>query len=83
MKRSENEKPYTTFIREYMAGYVAGENAKQIARRLDTTENMVLVVACNLRKEGVKVPRLNDRLDVRHLNRIIAKGKKEVKSWVA
>lgn len=79
MKRfNPNEKPYSTFVRRYMEGYAAGESAAQIARRLDTTEASLLVHASNLRKDGVRLPKLNDRLDVKHLNRIIRKA---VQQW--
>ena len=77
MKRfSPNERPYTTFIRRYMEGYVAGESGAEIAKRLGTTEAAMLVYASDLRRMGVKVPRLNDRVDVSYLNRIIRKAAK-------
>lgn len=72
------EKPYPTFVRQYMEGYYAGESAAEIAKRLDTTEGALLVYACNLRKSGVRIPKLNDRLDVDHLNGIIRRA---AKSW--
>ena len=69
-----NEKPYSTFVRRYMEGYVAGESAKEIARRVATTEAAMLVHASNLRREGVRLPKLKDRLDVDYLNQIIRKA---------
>jgi transposase len=80
-KNGLNEKPYTTFVREYMAGFVAGEGMAEIAKRLDTTENTVSVYAAGLRKQGVALPRLNERLDVGHLNSMIRNAKKKVKKW--
>jgi hypothetical protein len=75
MKRLvQGEKPYSTFVRQYMEGYVAGESAKDIARRVATSEAAMLVHASNLRREGVRLPKLNDRLDVDHLNKIIRKA---------
>lgn len=76
-RQQRNEKPYTKFVREYMSGYYAGESAKQIAKRLDTTEASLIVTAGQLRKVGVRIPRLNDRLDVSHLNKIIARARRE------
>lgn len=80
-KGSDNEKPYTTFVREYMAGFVAGEDAKRIAKRLDTTPQTLLVYAASLRKNGVALPRLNERFDAAHLNGIIRRAKRGAKSW--
>jgi hypothetical protein len=74
----QGEKPYSTFVRQYMEGYYAGESAAEIAKRLDTTEGALLVYACDLRKKGVRIPKLNDRLDVDHLNGIIRRA---AKSW--
>lgn len=78
-KGNANEKPYTTFVREYMAGFSAGEDAAEIARRLDTTPQTMLVYASGLRKLGVTLPRLNERLDVEHLNRMIRRAKRKAK----
>ena len=75
-KTRPNEKPYERFVREYMAGYVAGEGAAQIAKRLDTTEATVSVYAADLRGRGVSLPKFSDRFDARFLNRIIARAKK-------
>lgn len=72
----QGEKPYSTFVRRYMEGYHAGESAAAIARRLDTTEGALLVYACDLRKRGVRLPKLNERLDVDHLNQIIRRSQK-------
>ena len=55
-KTRPNEKPYERFVREYMAGYVAGEGAAQIAKRLETTEATVSVYAADLRGRGVALP---------------------------
>lgn len=74
----QGEKPYSTFVRRYMDGYYAGESAAEIARRLDTTEGSLLVYASDLRKKGVRLPKLNDRLDVDYLNQIIRRA---AKSW--
>jgi hypothetical protein len=70
-KFAPNERPYATFVRRYMEGYVSGESASQIAKRLGTTEASMLVYASGLRRMGVKIPRLNDRVDVAYLNKII------------
>jgi hypothetical protein len=77
MKRyAPGERPFSTFVRRYMEGYVSGESGAQIAKRLGTTEAAMLVYASDLRRIGVKVPRLNDRVDVAFLNRIIRKAVK-------
>lgn len=73
-KFSQSEKPYATFVRRYMEGYNAGESAKEIAKRLDTSEASLLVYASNLRREGVRLPKFNDRLDVNYLNSLIRKA---------
>jgi hypothetical protein len=80
-KGAQNEKPFTTFVREYMAGFVAGEDAARIAARLETTPQTMLVYAAGLRKNGVRLPRLNERFDAAHLNRMIHNAKKGAKSW--
>ena len=68
------ERPYSTFVRRYMEGYIAGESARDIAKRVATSEAAMLVHASNLRRAGVRLPKLNDRLDIGHLNRIIRKA---------
>lgn len=78
-ERKNNERPYERFVREYMDGYVAGENIRQIAARLQTTENTVSVYAAALRGKGVELPRIVDRFDANYLNRIIASKKKKAK----
>jgi hypothetical protein len=80
-KGSANEKPFTTFVREYMAGFVAGEDAAKIAARLETTPQTMLVYAAGLRKKGVRLPRLNERFDPEYLNKMIHSAKKGAKSW--
>lgn len=78
MKKSgKRERPFELFVREYMAGFVAGESPRQIARRLETTENALFVYAAQLRRNGVRLPRFTDRFDAKALNKIIAKAKKE------
>lgn len=80
-KNGENQKPFTTFVREYMAGFVAGEDADAIAKRLETTPATMLVYAAELRKRGVALPRLNERFDSKHLNSMIRTAKRKAKSW--
>ena len=80
-KNAENQKPFTTFVREYMAGFVAGEDADAIARRLETTPATLLVYAADLRKRGVALPRLNERFDANYLNSMIRNAKRKAKSW--
>lgn len=82
-EKRKNERPYERFVREYMEGYIAGESIKQIAARLDTTENTVSVYAAGLRRNGVELPRISDRFDAGYLNRIIHAKKKRAKKWVA
>lgn len=80
MKKSG--KPFERFVREYMAGFVAGETPRQIAKRLETTENALFVYAAQLRKNGVRLPKFTDRFDAKALNKIITKAKKgQVSAW--
>ena len=81
-KERNNERPYERFVREYMAAFVAGENAASVAKRLDTTENTVSVYAATLRGKGDRLPRFTDRFDAKFLNQIIARAKKGAKSNV-
>lgn len=71
-----NSRPYEKFVRGYMAGYDAGETADQIAKRCETTKGALFVHAAFLRKHGVRLPKLADRLDASFLNRIISGTKK-------
>jgi hypothetical protein len=80
-KNAENQKPFTTFVREYMAGFVAGESADEIAKRLETTPATMLVYAAGLRKRGVALPKLNERFDAGHLNGMIRSVKRKAKQW--
>ena len=60
------------FVVEYTRGYVAGENATQIGRRLGIKPGYVSMTASTLRKRyGVKIPKLSDRLRVEDLNALI------------
>ena len=76
VKASRRERPYERFVREYMAGYAAGESKQEIAERLDTTPGTVEVCASQLRGMGVRLPMFTDRLDVEFLNKLILKAKK-------
>lgn len=80
-KNGENQKPFTTFVREYMAGFVAGESADEIAKRLETTPETMLVYASGLRKRGVELPKLSERFDAKHLNTMIRSAKRKAKTW--
>jgi hypothetical protein len=82
-KASKRERPYEKFVREYMAGFAAGEDKREIAKRLDTTPATVEVCASRLRGIGVRLPMFTDRLDVEFLNRIVTKAKRKsgVKLW--
>jgi transposase len=82
-KTRSNERPYERFVREYMAAFVAGESAAEVAKRLETTESTVSVYAASLRGKGVKLPRFSDRFDAKFLNQIIARVKKGAKQNVA
>lgn len=82
-KTRANERPYERFVREYMAAFVAGESAAEVAKRLETTENTVSVYAATLRGRGVRLPRFSERFDAKFLNQIISRAKKGAKSNVA
>lgn len=82
-KTRANERPYERFVREYMAAFVAGESAAEVAKRLETTENTVSVYAATLRGRGVRLPRFSERFDAKFLNRIISRAKKGAKQNVA
>lgn len=76
VKAAKRERPYERFVREYMAGYAAGESKQEIAARLDTTPGTVEVCASQLRGMGVRLPMFTDRMDVEFLNKLILKAKK-------
>jgi hypothetical protein len=67
------ERPYSQFVRDYMEGYVAGDSSPQMAKRCKTTIGGLFVHAATLRRQGVKLPKLSERFDAKHLNTIIRK----------
>jgi len=68
-------RPYAKFVHAYMAGYMSGEPLSAIAKRLGTTENALLVTASELRRRGVRLPKVRERFDSESLNRIVRRYK--------
>lgn len=64
-------RPYAKSVHAYMAGYMSGESLGAIAKRLGTTENALLVTASELRRRGVRLPKVRERFDTESLNKIV------------
>jgi hypothetical protein len=75
MRTIRRTRTWEKFVRVYMAGYHAGEKAREIGEQLNLHGLSVAVYAGRLRKKGVKLPKLNDRVNVARLNGIILNSK--------
>jgi hypothetical protein len=75
MRTIRRTRTWEKFVRVYMAGYHAGETARGIGEKLNLNGISVGVYAGKLRKKGVKLPKLSDRVNVARLNGIILNSK--------
>lgn len=74
MATKSRTRPWERFVRAYMAGYHAGETSREIGYRLELSPVTVVIYASRLRKRGVKLPKLRERLDTVYLNGVILRS---------